>query len=96
MLEQALQYGESLDARGYGSRRRSRYRPLGWSLMDGLVIGTSVAALVLNLALSPQPYNPYLDLAPSLPSAFSLLGVLLLGAPALTAVPRMDHAADRA
>src|SRR2546428_3346251 len=96
MLEQALQYGESLDARGYGSRPRSRYRPLGWSLMDGLVIRTSVAALFLNLALSAQPYNPYLDLAPSLPSAVSLLGVLLLGAPALTAVPRMDHAADRA
>src|SRR2546425_1658222 len=96
ILEQALQYGESLDARGYGSRRRSRYRPLGWSLMDGLVIGTSLAALFLNLALSPQPYNPYLDLAPSLPSAVSLLGVLLLGAPALTAGPRMDHAADRA
>src|SRR2546425_8655697 len=96
MLEQALQYGESLDARGYGSRRRSHYRPLRWSLVDGLVIGASVTALILNLALSPQPYNPYLDLAPSLPSALSLLGILLLAVPALTGVPRMDHAADRA
>ena len=96
MLEQALQYGESLDARGYGSRRRSRYRPLRWSLADGLVVGASITSLILNLGLSPQPYNPYLDLAPSLPSAVSLLGILVLVAPALTGVPRVDHATDRA
>src|SRR6266566_5647513 len=29
-LERALQYGESLDARGFGSGRRSRYRPFHW------------------------------------------------------------------
>ncbi len=96
ILEQALQYGESLDARGYGSRRRSRYRPLGWSLADGLVVGASLTSLIVNLAISPQPYNPYLDLTPSLPSAVSLLGILVLAAPALTGVRRVDHATDRA
>jgi len=96
ILEQALQHGESLDARGYGSRRRSRYRPLDWSRFDALVLGASLVALIVNLVLSPQPYNPYLDLTPSLPSAISLSGVLLLAAPALMTVPRMDHATDRA
>jgi len=95
MLEQAVQYGESLDARGYGSRRRSRYRPLGWSLVDGLVIGAALTALVLTLAFGPPAYNPYLDLAPSVPSAISVLAIMLLATPALTAVPRMHHAADR-
>jgi len=96
MLEQALQYGESLDARGYGSGRRSHYRPLGWSLFDGFVIGASLTSLILDLVLSLQPYNPYLDLAPSLPSAASLLSILLLATPALRGTPRMDHATNRA
>src|SRR2546421_1760508 len=32
-LEQALQYGESLDARGYGTGQRSRYRPIAWAAL---------------------------------------------------------------
>ena len=95
-LEQALQYGESLDARGYGSQRRSRYRPVGWSLFDAILVATSLTALILNLTLTSSSYNPYVDLAPRLPSGLSLLAIMLLAAPALTTIPRMNHAPDHA
>lgn len=96
-LEQALQYGESLDARGYGSRRRSRYRPLAWSTADLLVTVASLATLGLTLAFAPPPYNPYAHLAPTLPSSASVLSVLLLALPAAaSAIPRMGHAPDHA
>jgi energy-coupling factor transport system permease protein len=96
-LEQALQYGESLDARGYGSGRRSRYRPLRWSWFDIVVAAASLTGLLLTLGFPSTPYNPYVDLAPSAPAAVSLIAVLLLAAPAVTAaVPRMDHADHRA
>lgn len=96
-LEQALQYAESLDARGYGSRRRSRYRPLAWSAGDLIVTAASLAALALTPVLTPSPYNPYLDLAPILPSAASVLLVLLLALPGVAAaIPRMEHAPHHA
>jgi energy-coupling factor transport system permease protein len=92
-LEQALQYGESLDARGYGSGHRSRYRPLPWSGLDGASVAASIAALMLTLGFSPPPYNPYLDLAPIAPTALSLIAIVLLAMPAVTAaLPRGDHA----
>ena len=96
-LEQALQYGESLDARGYGSGHRSRYRPLRWSSVDIVVGAASLAGLLLTLGFPSTPYNPYIDLAPTAPAAVSLIAVMLLAAPAVTAaVPRMDHADHRA
>jgi energy-coupling factor transport system permease protein len=96
-LEQALQYGESLDARGYGSRRRSRYRPLSWSTGDLLVTAASLAALGSTLAVAPPAYNPYADLTPTLPPAVAVLSVLLLAMPAVaSAIQRMEHAPDRA
>jgi energy-coupling factor transport system permease protein len=96
-LERALQYGESLDARGFGSRRRSRYRPLPWTIADLAVIGTALVALTGIVAMSPQTYNPYLGLVPSAPTVDSLLAVLLLATPALSAsLSRMDHATDHA
>lgn len=96
-LERALQYGESLDARGFGSRRRSRYRPLPWSIPDVAVVVGSLAAVAAIVLRPPQPYNPYLDLLPSAPTVDGLLAVLLLAMPALTAsLSRMDHAAHRA
>ena len=92
MLEQALQYAESLDARGYGSGRRSRYRPLSWSVGDVLVTGASLAALGLALAFTTAPYNPYVQLAPSLPAFVAVVSVLLLALPAMAAaIPRMEH-----
>lgn len=96
-LERALQYGESLDARGFGSRRRTRYRPLPWSISDVVVVVGSLAALAAIVLLPPQPYNPYLDLLPRAPTVASLLAVLLLAMPALTAsLSRVDHAAHHA
>jgi energy-coupling factor transport system permease protein len=96
-LERALQYGESLDARGFGSRRRSRYRPVPWSIADLLIVVGSLAAVAAIVLMPPQPYNPYLDLVPGAPKVPSLLAVLLLAMPALTAgLSRMDHAAHHA
>ncbi len=96
-LERSLQYGESLDARGFGSRRRSRYRPVPWSIADLLIVVGSLAAVAAIVLMPPQPYNPYLDLVPGVPTVPSLLAVMLLAMPALAAgLSRMDHAADHA
>lgn len=96
-LEQALQYAESLDARGYGSRRRSRYRPVAMSVFDATVLVASIASLLL-IAIAPVPaYNPYIQLAPTAPTPVSILAILLLAVPAILAVaPREAHATHRA
>jgi len=96
-LERALQYGESLDARGFGSSRRSRYRPLGWTGPDLLVVIASLAAIVAIAVLPAVPYNPYLELAPSVPDPDRLVAIALLAVPAVTAsLSRMDHAPHHA
>jgi energy-coupling factor transport system permease protein len=96
-LERALQYGESLDARGFGSGRRTRYRPLHWMVPDVLVVIASLGAIVAITLLPPVPYNPYLNLAPNVPTPDNLLAIALLAVPALTAsLSRMDHAAHHA
>ena len=92
-LERALQYGESLDARGFGSGRRSRYRPFGWTAADALVVIASLTAIVAIALLPAAPYNPYIQLVPTLPNPDRLLVVGLLAVPALTAsLSRLDHA----
>jgi energy-coupling factor transport system permease protein len=96
-LERALQYGESLDARGFGSRRRSRYRPLPWAIADRAVIGAALVTLAGIVLMPSQTYNPYLGLLPSAPTIDSLLAVLLLATPAISAsVARMDYASHHA
>lgn len=96
-LEQALQYGESLDARGFGSGRRSRYRSLRWTIPDLLVVIASLAAIVGVAVFPTAPYNPYLNLAPNLPGPDRLLVIFLLAVPAITAtLPRVDHAPHHA
>ena len=96
-LEQALQYGESLDARGFGSRRRSRYRPVPWTLPDVLVVVGSLAAVAAIVLVPTQPYDPYLNLLPRAPSVANIVGVLLLAIPAFTvSQSRTDHAAHHA
>jgi energy-coupling factor transport system permease protein len=92
-LERALQYGESLDARGFGSRRRSRYRPLAWTAPDLLVVIASVTSMVAIVVLPAVPYNPYVELAPTLPDPDRLIAIALLTVPAITvSLSRMDHA----
>ena len=96
-LERALQYGESLEARGFGSGRRSRYRPFGWTLPDALIVIASLMAIVATVILPTTSYNPYLNLAPSVPGLDSVLPLALLAAPALLAsLSRMDHAGHHA
>ena len=96
-LERALQYGESLDARGFGSGRRSRYRPLRWGVADLLVVVASLTAIVATALSAAVPYNPYVSLVPSVPQLASLLTVGLLVVPAFTAsLSRMDHARHHA
>ena len=96
-LERALQYGESLDARGFGSGRRSRYRPLGWTAADLLVLVGSLLAIVAVALLPAAPYNPYVELTPRLPEPDRLLGLILLSVPAITAaLSRGDHARHHA
>jgi len=96
-LERALQYGESLDARGFGSRRRSRYRPVPWAIPDVLVVVGSLAALAAIVLVPVQPYNPYLNLRPMAPAVNNILALVLLTIPAITvSLSRMDHAAHHA
>jgi energy-coupling factor transport system permease protein len=96
-LERALQYGESLDARGFGSGRRSRYRPLQWTPWDLVVLLASLAAIVAIAVVPSVPYNPYLELVPSVPNPDQLLAVGLLAVPAVTAsLSRVDRAPHHA
>src|SRR6266567_3780957 len=96
-LERALQYGESLDARGFGSGRRSRYRPFHWTAADLLVVIASLAAIVVIALLPVVAYNPYVDLVPAAPNPDRLLAVGLLAVPAVIAgLLTVDHARHHA
>lgn len=74
-LERSLQYAESLDARGFGSHRRTRYRPPPWGVADLLVLLAAVVSLVASIA-TPSGYDAYVDLAPSVPGT-AIIGLLL-------------------
>jgi energy-coupling factor transport system permease protein len=96
-LERALQYGESLDARAFGSGRRSRYRPLRWTAPDLLVVVAALAAVIAIALLPAVPYNPYHDLVPTVPNPDRLLAIGLLAVPAfITGLSRVDHAPHHA
>ncbi len=95
-LERALQYAESLDARGFGSERRSHYRPLPWRAADTLAAVASGVA-VAGLALAPAPsYDPYLSLLPAFPSTATVASLLALAVPAALAIVTPRHATDHA
>ncbi len=95
-LERALQYAESLDARGFGSRHRSRYRPVQWNV-GATMLTLSGAVTMVALVLAPAPsYDPYLALVPTFPSAASIAGVLPLAVPAIIAVMVPGHVTDHA
>jgi energy-coupling factor transport system permease protein len=92
-LERALQYGESLDARGFGSGRRSRYRPFGWTVPDVLLVLASLTSIVALAWWPAVSYNPYVNLAPNVPGPQSLLTIAVLAVPAVTAsLARLDYA----
>lgn len=92
-LERALQYAESLDARGFGSHRRTRYRPLRWGLADALVLLAAVTSLAASVVASTG-YDPYVELVPALPQTTLLVLLLPLSLPAWlagVARPALDH-----
>jgi energy-coupling factor transport system permease protein len=93
-LERALQYGESLDARGYGTRRRSRYRPSRWRPADLVIISSAAAALLLLVVAGAPTYNAYQNLVPAFPPLLSLLTALLLVSPALVSAFENRHGSD--
>jgi len=94
-LERALQYGESLDARGYGSRRRSRYRPAVWTTSDLTVIAVSALAGMSVIIATAPTYDAYDSLTPVFPPIASLIGAFLLVTPAvLTTLGHLSHATD--
>jgi energy-coupling factor transporter transmembrane protein EcfT len=82
-LERALQYGESLDSRGYGTRRRSRYHPTRWQLGDLAVMAAALSTVLLLLIGGAPTYNAYQEMVPTNPPSLSLLATLLLVTPAL-------------
>jgi energy-coupling factor transport system permease protein len=94
-LERALQYAESLDARGFGSRRRTRYRPVSWGLADALVLLAALTTLIASI-VTPTAYDPYVQMAPALPPTALLVLLLPLSLPAWLASagfrrPALDH-----
>jgi energy-coupling factor transport system permease protein len=93
-LERALQYAESLDARGFGSQRRTRYHPSRWGLADGLVLLGATVTLTGTI-VAPSGYDPYLQMAPALPHTALILLLVPLSIPAwLNATsqrPAFDH-----
>lgn len=96
-LERAIQYGESLDARGYGSHRRTRYAPLDWTVPEVMVTVTSLMALGLLLLATGPSYNPYVELIPKMPPGAGIVAILLLAGPAAAPLlSREDHAPDLA
>lgn len=95
-LERALQYAESLDSRGFGSQRRSRYRPLPWRAVDTVATAASGVALA-GLVLAPAPsYDPYLLILPAFPSTTTVASLLALAVPAALAIVVPRHATDHA
>ncbi|HEY8678850.1 MAG TPA: energy-coupling factor transporter transmembrane component T [Candidatus Dormibacteraeota bacterium] len=95
-LERALQYAESLDARGYGSRRRSQYRHPVFRLRDAVVVAAALLSLAWMIVAPAAPFNAYQDLVPALPGVAGLGGILLLAAPAaLSTTHRGDDVAHR-
>ena len=90
-LERAMQYAESLDARGYGSRHRSRYQRASWQPADHLVLAASTVSLLLVILLPPTPYMPYQGLVPPFPTLVGFGAVLLLAFPALLFATRREH-----
>jgi energy-coupling factor transport system permease protein len=97
-MDEAVTLAESMDARGHGRGRRSRYRPARWSVgAVGVTVASSVAASVFLVAA----WDGVGGLHPStFPLGWPAAAPPLLAAIALLALPgclpRQSHAAARA
>jgi hypothetical protein len=84
-MEEAHTLAESMDARGHGAGRRSRYRPQPWTATALLIAVTSVGAAATFLAAS---VGGWAVLHPQTsPIAWPEADPLLLAAIGLLAIP---------
>jgi energy-coupling factor transporter transmembrane protein EcfT len=52
-LSRSLELAAAMDSRGYGiSRKRSRYRPIPWQLLDSFVVASGLISVMLALAVT--------------------------------------------
>jgi len=91
-MEEAHTLAESMDARGHGAGRRSRYRPQGWTGAALLIAVGGVGAAAIFLAAS---VGGWAVLHPQTsPIVWPQAAPLLLGATALLAVPGLVGLAE--
>ena len=91
-MEEALSLAESMDARGHGRGRRSRYRPERWSLSSTVVAagGVTAAAMFASAFLGDDPTLRISTFPLEWPdvSEALLVGLLGLAAPVMIPGPR--------
>jgi len=52
-LSRSLELAAAMDSRGYGiSRKRSRYRPIPWQILDSFVVASGLISIALALAVT--------------------------------------------
>ena len=86
-MEEAMVLAESMDARGHGRGRRTRYRPERWSVAAVVVVAATVVAVVAFLGASRGSWGDVIvstyPLAWPQAATQLLLAVVLLAAPGL-------------
>jgi energy-coupling factor transport system permease protein len=86
-MEQAVTLAESMDARGHGRGRRTRYRPERWT---GTAVASVVAAALAAAAFLAAAWTGRGDLHPSTsPLVAPVVDPVLLAAIALLALPAL-------
>jgi energy-coupling factor transport system permease protein len=92
-MEQAVTLAESMDARGHGRGRRSRYRPQRWSAPAAVIVAGSLTAALVFLSAS---FGGWAVLhPPTSPLGWPEVDPVLLGAIALLALPGFVKGAAR-
>jgi energy-coupling factor transport system permease protein len=92
-MEQAVTLAESMDARGHGRGRRSRYRAQRWSAPAAAI---AASALVAALVFLSAAFGGWAELHPSTsPLTWPEVDRLLLGAIVLLAVPGFVRGDER-
>ncbi len=96
-LEEAMVLAESMDARGHGAGRRTRYRPDRWTLGAAVCCGLALVAAIAFVAAARAGMSLYLPVSPtSWPQTSpALIGAIcLLAAPGLLARQAPPRAAS--
>jgi hypothetical protein len=84
-MEEALVLAESMDSRGHGRGRRSRYRPQSWNAAAWTIALSALVAAVVFWIASGRGLG---DLQPGTdPLHWPTVNVLMLAAEALLVVP---------